>query len=58
MQNPLRLPVQPDIWAYYDPEKVRQGLQQSKGALQGVEHEALKQDIRSHRQQTGARIRA
>jgi hypothetical protein len=51
MQDPMRLHVQPDIWAEYDPEKVRQGLKRSAGALIGVEHEALKQDIKSQRQQ-------
>jgi hypothetical protein len=33
MQDPMRLHVQPDIWADYDPEKVRQGLQRSAGVL-------------------------
>jgi hypothetical protein len=51
MQDPMRLHVQPDIWADYDPEKVRQGLQRSAGALKGVDHEALKKDIQSQRQQ-------
>ncbi len=41
----------PDIWADYDPEKVRKGLQRSAGALQGVDHEALKKDIARQRQQ-------
>jgi hypothetical protein len=44
-------PKKPDIWADYDPEKVRQGLKRSAGALAGVDHEALKKDIRSQRQQ-------
>jgi hypothetical protein len=40
-----------DIWADYDPEKVKQGLQSSAGALAGVDRDALKKDIRSQRQQ-------
>jgi hypothetical protein len=51
MQDPMRLHIQPDIWADYDPEKVKQGLQSSAGALAGVDHEALKKDIKSQRQQ-------
>jgi hypothetical protein len=53
MQDPMRLNFQPDIWANYDPEKVRQGLQSSAGALKGVDHEALKNDIQGQRQQEG-----
>jgi hypothetical protein len=30
-----------DIWATYDPEKVRAGLQKSAGALKGVASAAL-----------------
>jgi hypothetical protein len=51
MQDPMRLHMQPDIWQDYDPEKVRQGLQTSVGALKGVDHEALKKDIQEQRQQ-------
>jgi hypothetical protein len=51
MQDPMRLHMQPDIWADYDPEKVKQGLQSSAGALKGVDHEALKKDIHSQRHQ-------
>jgi hypothetical protein len=51
MQDPMRINFQQDIWADYDPEKVRQGLQRSAGALKGVDHEALKKDIKSQRQQ-------
>jgi hypothetical protein len=40
-----------DIWADYDPEKMKQGLQQSAGALAGVDSTALKKDIKSQRQQ-------
>jgi hypothetical protein len=43
-------PKKPDIWANYDPEKVREGLRKSAGALQGVDHEALKKDIHRLRQ--------
>jgi hypothetical protein len=51
MQDPMRLNFQQDIWADYDPEKVRQGLKTSAGALKGVDIEALKKDIKSQRQQ-------
>jgi hypothetical protein len=51
MQDPMRLNFQPDIWANYDPKKVRQGLQSSAGALKGVDHEALKKDIQGQRLQ-------
>jgi hypothetical protein len=44
MQDPMRLHVHPDIWADYDPGKVKQGLQTSAGALKGVDIEALKKD--------------
>jgi hypothetical protein len=40
-----------DIWAHYDPEKVREGLRKSAGALKGVDLEPLKQDIRDQRGQ-------
>jgi hypothetical protein len=39
------------IWVDYDPEKVREGLRKSAGALKGVDIEALKQDIRDQRKQ-------
>jgi hypothetical protein len=51
MQDPMHLQRQPDIWADYDPEKAREGLRKSAGALQGVDHEALKKDIQDQRQQ-------
>jgi hypothetical protein len=51
MQDLMRLPMQPDIWADYDPEKAREGLRKSKGALKGVDIKALKKDIKSQRQQ-------
>jgi hypothetical protein len=41
----------PDIWTAYDPEKVREGLRKSAGALKGVDIEALKRDIRDQRKQ-------
>jgi hypothetical protein len=40
-----------DIWANYDPEKVREGLRKSAGALKGVDIAALKRDIRDQRGQ-------
>jgi hypothetical protein len=51
MQDPMRLHVQPDIWADYDPEKVKEGVHKSAGALQGVDIAALKRDIRDQRGQ-------
>jgi hypothetical protein len=51
MQDPMRLHIQPDIWADYDPEKAREGLRKSAGALKGVDIEALKRDIRDQRGQ-------
>jgi hypothetical protein len=44
-------PQKPDIWANYDPEKVREGLRKSAGALKGVDIEELKRDIRDQRGQ-------
>jgi hypothetical protein len=41
----------PDIWADYDPEKVRQGLKKSAGALKGVDTETLKKDIHRLREE-------
>jgi hypothetical protein len=51
MQDHMHLQMQPDIWADYDPEKAREGLRKSKGALHGVDITALQQDIRAQRGQ-------
>jgi hypothetical protein len=51
MQDPMQLNFQQDIWADYDPEKAREGLRKSAGALQGVDIAALKRDIRDQRKQ-------
>jgi hypothetical protein len=40
-----------NIWADYDPEKVREGLRKSAGALKGVGRDALQRDIRNQRKQ-------
>jgi hypothetical protein len=40
-----------DIWANYDPEKVRESLRKSAGALKGVDIDLLNQDIRDQREQ-------
>lgn len=40
-----------DIWANYDPEKVRAALRASAGALSGVNVEQLKSDLRVERGQ-------
>jgi hypothetical protein len=49
--EPEETPKKPDIWANYDPEKVREGLRKSAGALKGVDIAALKRDIRDQRAQ-------
>ena len=49
--EPEETPQNPDIWANYDPEKVRDGLRKSAGALKGIDIEALKQGIREQREQ-------
>jgi hypothetical protein len=40
-----------DIWANSDPEKAREGIRKSAGALKGVDIAALKRDIRDQRGQ-------
>ena len=40
-----------DIRADYNPEKAREGIRKSAGALQGVNTEALKKDIHNQRKQ-------
>ena len=40
-----------DIWAGYDPEKMRQALRESAGALEGVDTDALMRDIHAAREQ-------
>lgn len=40
-----------DIWANYDPERVRRALRESAGALAHIDREALKADIRAQRRQ-------
>jgi hypothetical protein len=42
---------QEDIWADYDPERVRAGLKTGAGALSGVDTEQLLADIRQSREQ-------
>jgi hypothetical protein len=49
--EPEETPKKPDIWANYYPEKVREGLRKSAGALKGVDIAALKRDIRDQRGQ-------
>lgn len=44
-------PESRDIWANYDPQRVRQALRQSAGALAGVDRDALWADIRAARRQ-------
>ena len=49
--EPEETPTKPDIWADYDPEKAREGLRKSAGALKGVDIAALQRDIRDQRKQ-------
>lgn len=44
-------PKPQDIWANYDPQRVKQGLKSSAGALAGVDRDALIKDIHLQRQQ-------
>jgi hypothetical protein len=46
-----KAPQKPDIWTDYDPQRVRQGLRRSVGALAGVDRDALQKDIHRQRQQ-------
>ena len=43
-----------DIWADYDPEKVRQALRQGTGILAGVDRESLLSDIHAAREQNSS----
>jgi hypothetical protein len=40
-----------DIWKYYDPDKSKEGLKKSAGALKGVDRDALQRDIQNQRKQ-------
>ena len=40
-----------DIWAGYDPERAKEALRRSAGALKGIDLEELKRDIRDARAQ-------
>jgi hypothetical protein len=51
MQDPMRLNFQQDIWADYDPEKAREGIKKSAGALKGVDRETFQKDVKNQRQQ-------
>ncbi len=39
------------LWANDDPERVREALRESTGALAGVDVEALKRELRAQREQ-------
>lgn len=43
--------VESDIWADYDPARVKAALRKSAGALATVDRQKLKKDIRKERQQ-------
>jgi hypothetical protein len=49
--EPEGTPQKPDIWADYDPEKAREGLRKSAGALKGVDRDTLQRDIQNQRGQ-------
>jgi hypothetical protein len=40
-----------NIWANYDPKKAIDGIRKSKGALQGVDRDALQKETREQRGQ-------
>lgn len=40
-----------DIWAGYDPERVRQGLRRSAGAFAAIDRDQLLADLREQREQ-------
>ncbi|MDO8689863.1 MAG: helix-turn-helix domain-containing protein [Dehalococcoidia bacterium] len=42
------------IFAHYDPERARQALARSAGALAGVDRQALLEDLRAEREQDSA----
>ncbi len=48
---------QENIWADYDPERVRAGLKESAGALAGVDTKQLLADIHEAREQRRSRNR-
>ena len=49
--------AQEDIWADYDPERVKAGLKESAGALSGVDTKQLLEDIHASREQRRSRSR-
>jgi hypothetical protein len=40
-----------ELWAHYDPQRVRRALRQSAGALAGVDVAMLKRELREQRSQ-------
>ncbi|SRR6266851_1011015 len=48
-------PTKEDVWADYNPEKVRTALAQSAGTLAGVNRKRLLTDIRNERSQENTR---
>jgi hypothetical protein len=40
-----------DLWADYDPQRVRRALRQSAGALAGIDVAALQRELREQRRQ-------
>ncbi len=43
--------LHPDIWAGYNPQRAKQALKQSAGALAGVDRDSLLKDIHDQRGQ-------
>ena len=51
METGVRLANEQDIWAGYDPERVRKAIRKSARALAGIDYEALIRDIYAARAQ-------
>lgn len=47
--EPERATATDDLFANYDPERIRDALRRSAGALKGVDVEALKRELRAQR---------
>jgi hypothetical protein len=50
----VKLADDADIWAGYDPERVRAGLRKSVGVLRGVDLDQLRADLAEQREQDSA----
>ena len=52
----LTMEHESDIWNGYDPDKVREALKVSAGALHGVNREELLRDLHAQRAQSATRF--